>query len=309
MYRLEAANTPLSPKLKSNLKSFLSEPAALKTPNNNSIADFSGLETLEEVSRNDDLVSVMDNICFEDQSLNLSVKRKRKFVSPDNTLVKRKRDKSYSERRKRVSNFFKTPINYFSNRRRTIDASSFDHSLNDSVVSTSTVFAADAVDNLNTCLDATPRAKSRKVKKNLFTRTFSSSRFARSKSNKSLMGAEGDSNLNASCFPDISLNPHSLQSDNGSEIAAASRTTSALAVLTSISSTRLTKGPAQHDASNCLLLWSFNWYFWLVSRLSYSVCPVKWVVSSTFADLRGLGQLYQLTSCLPSVSCAPQGSF
>ncbi|ENN73040.1 hypothetical protein YQE_10375, partial [Dendroctonus ponderosae] len=246
MYRLEAANTPLSPKLKSNLKSFLSEPAglpALKTPNNNSIADFSCLpgssstvclETLQEVSRNDDLVSVMDSICFEDQSLNLSVKRKRKFVSPDNTLVKRKRDKCYSERRKRVSNFFKTPISYFSNRRRTIDASSFDHSLNDSVVSTSTVFTTDAVDNLNTCLDCetTPRPKLRKSKKNLFTRTFSSSRFARPKSSKSLMTSFGaEDELNASCFPDISLNPHSLQSDNGSENAAASRTTSALAVV------------------------------------------------------------------------------
>lgn len=260
VFTLEVAKTPLSPNLTIKPKSFSVQAIdSVKTPNNNSIASFSCLqatsstvclETLQEVSRNnDDLVSEMDSICFEDQSLNLSnisVKRKRKFVSPDNTLIKRKREKCCSERRKRVSSFFKTPINYFSNRRRTIDASSFNHSLNESAASNSGVFNVETVENLSVCIesDTTPRGSMRKSKKNLFTRTFSSSRFTRSKSklNSSKLSfneePERGQLMNASCFPDISLRSKPSQSrhqsDCGSELVSASRRTSALAVLTSI---------------------------------------------------------------------------
>ncbi|XP_030754873.1 protein ECT2 isoform X2 [Sitophilus oryzae] len=235
VYTLDAANTPLlSPKSNPNLKTFLSEQSEMvRTPNNNSISDLNCLETsttstaylgtVHETSNNDDLVSEMDSICFEDQSLNTSsvVQRKRKFASPDsNTLVKRKREKCYSERRRKVSSFFKTPINYFANRRRTIDASTLSRSMNDSVVSTSGVFNVETLSNLSTCIesDDTPRTALRKSKKSLFSRTFSSSRFTRSKSKKSLMNSsklsfsddvdsvEKDM-LNLSCFPDISLNP------------------------------------------------------------------------------------------------------
>ncbi|CAG9768830.1 unnamed protein product [Ceutorhynchus assimilis] len=240
VYTLEAANAA---QLTSPIaKTFLAEPSLLKTPNNNSIVDINclqSLETLQEVSRNEDLVNEMDSICFEDQ-FNVSVKRKREFGSPDSTLIiKRKRDKvSYSERKKKVSNFFKTPINYFSNRRRTIDAASFDHSLNDSFISASGVFNVETLDNLNTT-DATPKTSLRKSKKNLFTRTFSSSRFTRSKSKKSLSKLSfiediNQDKLNASCFPDISLNPQFplRNSEIGvGDIAQSSRRTSALAVV------------------------------------------------------------------------------
>ncbi|KAF7287575.1 epithelial cell transforming 2 pebble isoform X2 [Rhynchophorus ferrugineus] len=267
VYTLEAANAPLSPKINSNLKTFLSEPSNLqseviRTPNNNSIADLNLLQvsnsasticlgTVHETSNNDDLVNEMDSICFEDQSLNVSgiCKRKRKFVSPDaNAIIKRKREKCYSERRKKVSNFFKTPISYFANRRRTIDASSLSRSLNDSVISPSGIFNVETLSNLSTCIESedTPRCSLRKSKKNLFSRTFSSSRFIRSKSKKSLMNNSKLSftdeldmvekeKLNSSCFPDISFNPipqiPSGYSGLGSEMAQSSRTPSALAVV------------------------------------------------------------------------------
>ncbi|XP_066258716.1 protein ECT2 isoform X1 [Euwallacea similis] len=263
VYTLEAANAPLSPK-----PVF---PESLKTPKNNSIADFacvqatsntvSLMETVPEVARpNDDLVSEMDSVCFEEQSFeigNISMKRKRKFVSPDNTLIKRKRDKCCSERKKRVSSFFKTPINYFSNRRRTIDAPTFNHSLNDSAMSTSGVFNTDTLDNLSICVESesTPRASLRKSKKNLFTRTFSSSRFARSKSklNSSKLSFNDDldkTDINASCLSNISLRPKSSQpqdqNDCGSKLAPASRRTSALAVVDEASVADRPEVPARH---------------------------------------------------------------
>ncbi|CAH2020337.1 unnamed protein product [Acanthoscelides obtectus] len=96
--------------------------------------------------------------------------------------------------------------------------------------------------NLTTCPDGTPLGAQKRPKKNLFTRTFSSSKFSR-KSRKTLelnatqlsfgepSAVDGKDKLNASCFPDISLNPvptnnHKLSCD----IAGASRRTSVAAV-------------------------------------------------------------------------------
>lgn len=215
VYALEAASAPLSPKTTQDKPLTPSEPyrSQQHTPNNGvhnrsltncfkASQSISCLETLHENSKD-------DGVCCDPNAT--PQKRKRKFVSPDqpNSSIKRKRDKSYSERKRKVSDFFKTPINYFSNRRRTIDAAT----LNDSVVSTSGVFSVDVVQNLSYCNDVTPRAQ-KCSKKNLFSRTFS-----RSKSKKmSDLNAtrlsfgghneiDGREKLNASCFPDISLNP------------------------------------------------------------------------------------------------------
>lgn len=264
VYTLEAASAPLSPKIVSpqitSPKRTVEEPATSsdipnltpKTPSiqnsiNNNIAlsgscfkasqSVMGLETLHENSQDINLVSELDSIICFDQSLdasNISVKRKRKFVSPEqpSILVKRKRDKSYSERKRKVSEFFKTPINYFSNRRRTIDAATFSQSLNKSVISSSGIFNVDTVQDLSTYNEneLTPRVVHKRVKKNLFTRTFSSSKFNRGKSKKSLdlnatklsfgEPSEVDSKekMNISCFPDISYNP---TSSNTCELSSA----------------------------------------------------------------------------------------
>lgn len=270
VYALEAASAPLSPKPikeKSQQQPLIpSEPSRSQqqTPNgvsNRSLTNcfkasqsISCLETLHENSKDDTVINEMDSVCF-DQSFDPNAtpqKRKRKFASPDqpSSLVKRKRDKSYSERKRKVSDFFKTPINYFSSRRRTIDASTFSHTLNESVISSSGVFNVDVVQNLSYCNenDLTPRAQKR-TKKNLFARTFSSSKFSRGKSKKAselnatrLSFAEpnevdGREKLNASCFPDISLNPvfTNATSELSSEYSKAPRRTSvsAAAVLTS----------------------------------------------------------------------------
>lgn len=261
VYTLEAASAPLSPKITSphctSSKKVVEEPTTCsdipnltpKTPSiqnnvNNNVAllgscfkasqSVMGLETLHENSQDSDLVSELDSICF-DRSFDISsVKRKRKWVSPEqsNASVKRKRDKSYSERKKKVSEFFKTPINYFSNRRRTIDAPTFNQSLNESVISSSGVFNVDTVQNLSTFNEneLTPRMVQKRVKKNLFTRTFSSSKFNRGKLKKSFdlnatklsfgepSEVDNKEKLNSSCFPDISFNP---TSSNTCELSSA----------------------------------------------------------------------------------------
>lgn len=174
IYTLEAASAPLSPRSSKfgpdaptyQTSSPSGKSKTPKTPsyhNGTNNLSFSNcfkanqsnacLETLHENSH-DDNIDCMDSICF-DQSFDPNLtpqKRKRKFNSPEQSsiLVKRKRDKSYSERKKKVSEFFKTPINYFSNRRRTIDASSFiNQSLSESVISSSGIFNVDVVQNLS----------------------------------------------------------------------------------------------------------------------------------------------------------------
>ncbi|KAJ8972508.1 hypothetical protein NQ314_000152 [Rhamnusium bicolor] len=276
VYTLEAASAPLSPTVTSPhctspkkidpITSFSvsKTPKTPKTPHQNGINNnitlsnlcFKGsqsvmcLETLHENSRDDNLVSELDSICFDNsfESTNLSFKRKRKFASPEQPtiLVKRKRDKSHSERKKKVSNFFKTPINYFSNRRRTIDAASFNQSLNESVISSSGIFNVETVQNLSSYNEneVTPRGVQKRLKKNLFTRTFSSSKFTRSKSKKNLdlnatklsFGEPSEMDciekLNASCFPDISLNPVPINTcELSSAYTRASRRTSVSAAV------------------------------------------------------------------------------
>ncbi|XP_063902866.1 protein ECT2 isoform X2 [Zophobas morio] len=222
VYTLEAASAQLSP----------TEPQApsLPDPPDDNLNYNGFLETLHEKSR--------DN-CIDDveKSLNLSPSeyssstRKRKNSSADQSSVKSKRrkDKCASEKKSKVSGIFKTPLNYFSNRRRTIDASSFSETLNQSVISSSGVFNVEAIENLSILSDSTfntPKS-TKKQKKNLFVRTFSSSKFTRTKLKKSNLNAtrlsfdehsdqDGNEPLNASCFPNISLNPvsHSeLRSD------------------------------------------------------------------------------------------------
>lgn len=203
------------------------------------------LETLHENSHNNSITTNFDQSYDLTQTPLSVVKRKRKFSPENSTLeAKRKCDKSYSEKRKKVSDFFKTPINYFSNRRRTIDATTFNQSLNESISSTSGLFNVETINNLscinNKTNNQTPNQTTKKFpKKSLFTRTFSSSKFVRTKSKKKVdLNAtklsynenidDGNEKLNASCFPDFSLHP----TTSHSELARASRRTSAV-VLTS----------------------------------------------------------------------------
>lgn len=186
------------------------------------------LETVHEKSNdncfndlNNSFLDATDNL----QRLNLdkssSSKRKRKMNSPEKYSSKRRRDLSYSESCKRkISDFFKTPLDYFGHRRRTIGGSSLHQSFNESVISSSGVFDVRTVQNLSQ-IDVTPNStsKTKKIRKNLFLRTFSSSKFRYSgigkksdlNSTKSSLGdvSEIDTGekMNASCFPDFSLNP------------------------------------------------------------------------------------------------------
>lgn len=273
VYTLEAANVPpssrpQSPKCSETGKSLSpTKPITPRTPIQNSINDtltsvsytksrYSNayLETLHENSKDDVNVSDMESICFDqsfDSRLSDKSKRKRKY-SPEQSsfFVKRKRDKSYSEKKKKVSDFFKTPISYFSNRRRTIDASTFSQSLNESVISSSGIFNVETVQNLSSCNDNTPRTSQKCKRRNLFRRTFSASKFTRSKSRKSInfnatkssfcesSDVDGGEKLNASCFPDISLQPlpNTIIHELSSHIANTPRRTSVPAVLTSFHS-------------------------------------------------------------------------
>lgn len=148
-----------------------------------------------------------------------SSKRKRKS-SPENesVLYKRKRDLSYSERsRKKISEFFKTPINYFTNRRRTIGA--VNKTLNESVMSSSGIFDVNVVENLDK-LDGSVMSKGdKKGRRSLFSRAFSSSKSKRDKKRTALNAkrlsfgdsseCDGSENFNSSCFPAIPSYPTS----------------------------------------------------------------------------------------------------
>lgn len=207
----------------------ISKCAVAVTPYSKVNLNITHLETLHEKS-NDNCVTDLNNT-FLDTTDNLqrldldntsSAKRKRKMNSPEKYNSKRRKDLSYSETRKRkISDFFKTPLGYLSNRRRTIGGGSgMNQSLNESVISSSGVFNVRTVQNLSQ-IDVTPNkssSKTKKIRKNLFLRTFSSSKFRYSgigrksdlNSTKSSLGdvseVEGEK-MNASCFPDFSLNP------------------------------------------------------------------------------------------------------
>lgn len=198
---VEAASAPLSPSESHN-----------PDPLDDNLNYNGFLETLHEKSRD------------IDESINLSEfsspSRKRKISpnEPSSLKIKRRKDK-------KLSGIFKTPLNYFSNRRRTIDTFSLNETLNQSVVSSSGVFNVDTIENLSVLNDSQFTPQSVKKKKNLFTRNFSSSKFNRSKlknlnatrlSFSETSDIDGIEPLNASCFPNISLNPvpHSeLRSD------------------------------------------------------------------------------------------------
>ncbi|KAF2898592.1 hypothetical protein ILUMI_07582, partial [Ignelater luminosus] len=208
----------------------------LKTPKNWHL-----LETLYEQSH-DNYVDPNDT-CFDDTIIThcpelnktgSSAKRKRQVaLSPDTSfLSKRRRDLSYSENtRKRISSLFRTPIDYFSNRRRTINGPTINKNLNSSVISSSGIFDVHITENLAHCgkTDSTPNSilrtslrGSRNVKKNLFKRTFSSTKFKKRLNRKSRVTdlnasnaseIDGRDNCNVSCFPDISscIAPDELQ--------------------------------------------------------------------------------------------------
>lgn len=147
-----------------------------------------------------------------------SSKRKRN-TSPDSSsgiLYKRKRDLSYSEKsRKKISEFFKTPINYFANRRRTIGA--VNKTLNDSVMSSSGIFDVHIVENLDKLNDSVLSKSGKKSRRSLFNRAFLSSKSKRDRKRNTLNATrlsfgdtsecDGLENLNASCFPAIPAYP------------------------------------------------------------------------------------------------------
>ncbi|XP_065163645.1 protein ECT2 isoform X3 [Atheta coriaria] len=178
------------------------------------------LNTLHEHAMDTSIDSSILNTTEDMQNLDLdttgvgvqSIGRKRKLPSPDSLSFcsKRKRDLSYSENtRKKISSFFKTPLGYLSNRRRTIGGAQ-NQSLNESVISSSGVFDVETVENLSACNRAsvTPTVKAKKPRKNLFLRTFSTSKFIRPKSNvnDSFTSECSDAveKFNSSCFPDFS---------------------------------------------------------------------------------------------------------
>lgn len=171
-------------------------------------------DTLYEKSHD----SVFESTINDLDTTGSSSKRKRK-TSPESVsgiLYKRKRDLSYSEKsRKKISEFFKTPINYFNNRRRTIGA--VNKTLNESVMSSSGIFDVNIVENLDKLNDSVLSKSGKKSRRSLFNRAFMSSKSKRDRKLSTLNATRlsfGDSsecdgleNFNASCFPAIPAYP------------------------------------------------------------------------------------------------------
>ncbi|RZC41319.1 RhoGEF domain containing protein, partial [Asbolus verrucosus] len=229
-----------------------------------------------EPPSDDDVLEVLHERPRDDgvEQSQLSSGRKRKNTSVDQPAVKSKRrkDRCASETKRKVSGIFKTPVSYFSNRRRTIDAAAaLDRSLNQSVASSSGLFNVDTVENLSVAGEFTPQ---KKQKKSLFSRTFSSSKFTRARSKKCNLNAtrlsfggasdsEGAENLNASCFPSISLNPipHSeLRSDRTRDGSAPT----VISVLTSSQSSSVSERP--ETSSSKIFVVKAEWFWTSVQK-------------------------------------------
>ncbi|XP_017768682.1 PREDICTED: protein ECT2 isoform X2 [Nicrophorus vespilloides] len=183
------------------------------------------LSTLHEKSHDDAICSQLNDTVFDTtvnmQNLDLdqstSSTRKRKLRSPESSFLcskRNKKDLSYSENTKRkITDFLRTPFNYLSNRRRTIGAN---RSLNEGEImvdSTSGIFEVQTFDNLSSSCNRTPANNNgKKPRKNLFQRTFSSSKFVRNTTRKNDLNAtklsftecDGGNSMNISCFPDFS---------------------------------------------------------------------------------------------------------
>lgn len=169
-------------------------------------------DTLHEKSNDSVFESTVNDLNVSGSS----GKRKRKMLEEDNGDYKRKRDLSYSEKsRKKVSEFFKTPINYIANRRRTI--STMNKTLNDSVLSTSGIFDVDVVENLDKLNESLLSRGGKKIRRSLFSRAFNSSKSKREKKRNTLNATklsfddtsecDGGENFNTSCFPAIQAYP------------------------------------------------------------------------------------------------------
>lgn len=205
-----------------NLAFLLSPSSSIPTSNNSicsSATPFSKIaispqfDTLYEKSHD----SIFESTTNDLEGTGSSSKRKRK-ISPDNSgvLYKRKRDFSYSEKsRKKISEFFKTPINYFTNRRRTIAA--VNKTLNESVMSSSGIFDVHIVENLDKLDNSVVSKGGKKSRRSLFSRALNASKSKRDRKRNTLNATrlsfgdtsecDGTENFNASCFPSIPAYP------------------------------------------------------------------------------------------------------
>lgn len=226
-YGVEASSAPLSPKPQSanSVNSTNPTDPIIQSPSASSslncsvtttpfskIAISPEFETLYEKSQDDCL---LNSTFAESNSPHETSRRKRKCVSPE-TFVKTKRTKnvSYSDKsRRKVSQIFKTPLDYFSQRRRTIGA--VNKSLNDSVMSSSGIFDVSTVESLNNFDGNSSFAK--KIRRSLFSNTFMSSKFGKNKKKQnfnSTVSSFGDESvcdgmdtMNSTCYPDIPTYP------------------------------------------------------------------------------------------------------
>lgn len=228
-----SATPPPSPKSPSSTESlvtsctnlqnpaFISPSTSSVTGNNSFCSNATPFSKIAVSPQFDTLYEKSHDSIFESTINDLNVtgssgKRKRKTSPDDINDYKRKRDMSYSEKsKKKISEFFKTPINYFSNRRRTISA--INRTFNESVMSSSGIFDVDVVENLDKLSNSTLSNGGKKIRRSLFNRAFSSSKSKRDRKRSTLNATklsfgntsvcDGEENLNASCFPAIPAYP------------------------------------------------------------------------------------------------------
>lgn len=238
----------LTPRTNLNNPAFLCPSTSSATTGSNSfcstatpfsrIAVSPQFDTLYEKSQDNIFESTVNDLNITSSS----GKRKRKASADCNSsFYKRKRDLSYSEKsRKKISELFRTPISYFTNRRRTISV--MNKTLNDSVMSSSGIFDVDVVENLDKLDDSTVSKREKKSRRSLFSRMSSKSK--RDKKRNTLNATklsfgdisecDGVENFNASCFPAIHAYPaHDCESWKLKEMEYPGASISHAAVLTS----------------------------------------------------------------------------
>lgn len=211
---MESASTPLRPNTTPlNAPYFLDTPTSrrLTTPPFTPSTPRTHLETVQEKSAEGSL-DHNDTVIETDVRFGLLRRKRKTTTTPDTSFtIKRKRDLTYSDSIKRTGSFFRTPLRYFSNRRRTIDSLSVslnpDVSLNDSIASSSGLFNVDALNDLSRLSEITLTTPGGSTKKNFFSRTFSHARFNRKSKKPKMCDLDvtdrGLDSLNSSCFPDL----------------------------------------------------------------------------------------------------------
>lgn len=213
-YRLETKSGSKTPKSSSDTPLMSNINNTYLTPFNNKIslansALYTPVGILFEKTSNDCIRNELNDTIYSELNDTTLSKRKRTLSAANDLFMsKRKKELYYSEESKRkISDLFRTPMQYFTSRRKTVNDINVDDSFAESVSSTSGLFEVETIQNLSELTPNNTRINMKRVRKKLFTRSFVKN--AKKCLNTTKLPRESselhyNEQLNISCFPEIS---------------------------------------------------------------------------------------------------------